>query len=189
MAGATVAGRDADPEELLALGLALEGHADNLAAVLAGGACLTWEGHVRRVADSVPFEPVAVVPDARVETAAARAALPAKVSHDDATFTAGRAALLGAGLASGDKDLLAAAFADRLHEPYRAKNAPLLDAVRADAAPERGGRDALRLGPDGDRVGALGRGWQLRGRARGEVPRRAQVLALRVSALGAGLVA
>src|SRR4029078_12518864 len=47
-------------------------------------------------------------------------------------FTAGRAALLGAALASGDRDLLKAAFHDRLHEPYRAATAPLLRAIQAD---------------------------------------------------------
>jgi homoserine kinase len=41
------------------------------------------------------------------------------VTHADAAFTAGRAALLGAALASGSEELFAAALADRLHEPYR----------------------------------------------------------------------
>jgi homoserine kinase len=188
VAGATAAGREADPEELLALGDDLEGHADNLAAVLAGGACLTWDGHVRRVADSVPFEPVAVVPEARVETAAARAALPAKVSHADAAFTAGRAALLGAGLASGDKDLLAAAFADRLHEPYRAGNAPLLDEIRA-AVPQ--GAAGVTLSGSGPTVIVWARAGEA-GRVAAELEARfpeERVLPLRVSALGAGLVA
>ena len=52
--------------------------------------------------------------------------------HADATFTAGRAALLGAALASGSTDLFAEALADRLHEPYRADSAPLLADVRGD---------------------------------------------------------
>jgi len=42
----------------------------------------------------------------------------------------GRAALLGAALASGSAELFAAALHDRLHEPYRAETAPLLAAVR-----------------------------------------------------------
>jgi len=124
VAACRVTGRDADPEELLALGLPLEGHADNLAACLAGGVCLTWEGRIARVADGVPAVPIAVVPEEEVETAAARAALPDTVPHADAAFTAGRAALLGAALASGDPGLFAAALADRLHEPYRAAAAP-----------------------------------------------------------------
>jgi len=67
---------------------------------------------------------------ATVSTAAARAALPATVPHADATFTAGRATLLGAALASGSGDLFAEALADRIHEPYRADGAPLLAVVR-----------------------------------------------------------
>ena len=117
-------------EELLAAGVELEGHADNLAAALAGGVCLTWEAKIVRVADEAPAVPVALVPEATVSTAAARAALPATVPHADATFTAGRATLLGAALASGSGDLFAEALADRIHEPYRADGAPLLAVVR-----------------------------------------------------------
>jgi homoserine kinase len=125
-----VAGLGLGAEELLAQGVELEGHADNLAAVLAGGVCLTWETRIVRLADATPAVPVALVPETTVSTAAARAALPATVPHADATFTVGRATLLGAALASGSGDLFAEALADRLHEPYRADGAPLLAAVR-----------------------------------------------------------
>jgi homoserine kinase len=131
VAGALASGREPDPEELLAAGLPLEGHGDNLAAALAGGVCLTWSGRIARLADSVPAVPLALIPEATVSTEAARAALPAEVRHADAAFSAGRAALLGAALASGSEELFAAALDDRLHEPYRAANAPLLAAVRA----------------------------------------------------------
>jgi len=117
-------------EELLAEGVGLEGHADNLAAALAGGVCLSWDARIARVADDVPAVPIALVPEATVSTAAARAALPETVRHEDASFTAGRAALLGAALASGSSELFAEALADRIHEPYRAEGAPLLAAVR-----------------------------------------------------------
>ena len=131
VAGTAVAGRAADPEELLALGLDLEGHPDNLAAALAGGVCLTWEGRVVRIADDAPGVPVAVVPrDVTVETRMARAALPDTVTHSDAAFSVTRAALLGAAVASGSAELFAAAADDRLHEPYRAEHAPVLAAVR-----------------------------------------------------------
>jgi len=128
--GLVAAAPDAPAEELLALGLELESHADNLAAALCGGACLTWEGRIAKVAEALPFVPLVLVPASRVSTETARGALPQQVSHADAAFTAGRAALLGAGLASGRADVLGAAFADRLHEPFRAAAAPLLDAVR-----------------------------------------------------------
>ena len=131
-AGVAVAGKQLGNEELLRLGLALEGHADNLAAALAGGVCLTWENRIARVADRLPAIPIGLVPETTVSTAEARSALPESVSHSDAAFTAGRAALLGASLAAGSEELFAQALHDRLHEPYRGKNAPILDAVRGD---------------------------------------------------------
>jgi homoserine kinase len=132
VAGALAAGAGSSPEELLAAGLELEGHADNLAPALAGGVCLTWEGRIARIADSVPAVPIALVPRNRVRTADARAALPGSVAHADAAFTAGRAALLGAALAAGDERLFAAALDDRLHEPYRSPAAPALAELRAE---------------------------------------------------------
>lgn len=131
VAGAAAAGRTTGPEELLALGLDLEGHPDNLAAALAGGVCLTWEGRVVRIADDAPAVPIAIVPrNVTVETQAARAALPETIPHSDAAFTVARAALLGAAVAAGSAELFAAAVDDRLHEPYRAQHAPALAAVR-----------------------------------------------------------
>ncbi len=131
VAGALVAGRELVPEELLAAGLDLEGHPDNLAAALSGGVCLTWNGAIARIAEDAPATPIALVPGQRVGTAAARAALPSLVGHTDAAHSVASAALLGASLASGSATLFAAAAAgDRLHEPYRADRAPLLGAVR-----------------------------------------------------------
>ena len=131
VAGAAAARAEPSIDELLAAGVELEGHPDNLAAALAGGVCLTWDGRVARIADDVPAAAVAVIPADRVSTAASRAALPESVPHRDAAFSAGRAALLGAALASGDPELLAAAATDRLHEPYRLDQAPHLAAIRA----------------------------------------------------------
>ena len=132
VAAAHVADREPDPEWLLREGVRLEGHADNLAAALAGGACLTSGGTIHRVADTVPAVPIALVPDSTVATAEARAALPEQVPFGDAVFSVARAALLGAGLASHSEEIFAAALNDRLHEPYRAEHAPLLEDVRQE---------------------------------------------------------
>src|SRR5581483_2924692 len=113
LAACAVRGEEPDPEEILSLGTGLEGHADNLAAVLAGGVCLTFDGRIARLADSLPAAPIALVPNHRVVTSESRAALPASVPHEDATFTTARAALLGAALACGSLDLFAAALEDR----------------------------------------------------------------------------
>jgi homoserine kinase len=132
VAGALAVGADPTADELLAEGLPLEGHADNLAAALAGGVCLTWDGHVTRIADDLPAAAIAVIPQERVNTAEARAALPQAVPHADAVFSAVHATLLGAALASGDRALFAASAEDRLHEPYRAAHAPHLEAIRSN---------------------------------------------------------
>jgi homoserine kinase len=132
VAAAHIADREPDPEWLLSEGITLEGHGDNLAAALAGGACLTSNGRIHRVADSVPAVPIALVPETTVATAEARAALPEQIPVADAVVSVGHAALLGAGLASGSEDVFAAALDDRLHEPYRAEHAPLLGEVRRE---------------------------------------------------------
>jgi homoserine kinase len=137
-AGAAWSG--ADGLDLLALATELEGHPDNVAAALNGGLTLAWQGLDGPRA--IGFEPppvtfVAVIADDPLETAAARAALPAQVPHTDAVHTASRAALLVAAMGAGDADLIAEALDDRLHEPYRAPLVPLLGAVREATA----GRD------------------------------------------------
>src|SRR5215475_1473086 len=54
VAGTAVSGHDVPADELLRLGLELEGHADNLAAALRGGVCLIWQNgagpHAARIA-------------------------------------------------------------------------------------------------------------------------------------------
>ena len=144
VAGAVASGAEPEPERLLAAGVHLEGHPDNLAAALAGGVCLTWNGRIARVADDVPATPFVVVPETRVRTAESRTALPEQVAHADAAYTVARSALLGAGLATGSADLFSAALADRLHEPYRS---PLLHEIRADLPPGALGATLSGSGP------------------------------------------
>jgi len=129
-AGLAWAGRDADP---LPEAATLEGHPDNVAAALLGGVTVAWtagdEARALRLR-SCPVDFVCVVAADELETARARAALPAQVDHADAVHTAGRAALLVAALDAGRADAIAAALDDRLHEPFRAPLVPLLGAVR-----------------------------------------------------------
>ena len=143
--GLAAAAPGARPEELLADGRALEGHADNLAAALAGGVTLTWDGRIARLADGLPLAPVALVPRERTSTEASRRSLPSTVTHADAAANAGHAALLAAGAAAGDADLFAAGLDDRLHEPYRPSAA--LDAVREELPPGARGATLSGSGP------------------------------------------
>ena len=61
----------------------------------------------------------AIVPDYKLLTEAARAALPKEVSHKDAVYNLSRAALVPAAFCEGRHDLLAIATEDKLHQPYR----------------------------------------------------------------------
>jgi homoserine kinase len=137
VAGAAAAGRTASADELLAAGARLEGHADNLAAVLNGGVCVTWQQdgspRARRIAVDMPVTPILAIPASRTSTAHSRNGLPSTISHGDAAANAGAATLLGAAIVAGDADLLRHAFHDRLHEQYRLAGAPLLRELRAHA--------------------------------------------------------
>ena len=143
--GLVAAGPGRPAADLLALGHALESHADNLGAALAGGACITWRGRIAKVAQTLPLQPIAVIPDTRTVTKTARGALPATVSHEDAAFTAAHAALLGAGLAAGSAEWLAAALFDRLHEPYRPSE--LLAEIRTEMPAGAAGATLSGSGP------------------------------------------
>ena len=143
--GLAAAAPDSERDRLLTVGRTLEGHADNLAAALAGGVTLTWDGHIARIADGLPLAAVAIVPRERTSTEASRRALPSTVPHTDGAANAALAALLAAGVASGDATLFAAGLDDRLHEPYRAS--PILDAVREEPPPGARGATLSGSGP------------------------------------------
>ena len=153
--GLVAAAPNASAEELLAVGITLEPHADNLAAALLGGLTLSWDGRIARIAERLPLAAVAVVPRERTSTESSRKTLPATVPHDEAAASAGRAALLGAGAASGDASLFSAALSDWLHEPYRPSPDARRDPDDATGRLRRG--DAVGIGADRDRLG-LGRG-------------------------------
>jgi homoserine kinase len=124
---------------VLELAAALEGHADNVAACLAGGLTIAWSGAspgpVRCLRlDPLPgLTPVVCLPAEPLATEAARKVLPAAVPHADAVQNAARSALLiavltGAGLsparAAPDPGALLDATQDFLHQPYRASSMP-----------------------------------------------------------------
>jgi homoserine kinase len=152
-----------------------------------GGVCLTVAGRIARVADDVPAVPIALVPAATVATAGARAALPATVAHSDAAFSAGHAALLGAALAKGSAELFGAALEDRLHEPYRAAQAPLLGAVREQLPAEALGATLSGSGPTVIVWASAGSGEACAEELASRFPDE-RVLQLRVATSGAGVV-
>jgi homoserine kinase len=192
VAGSAASGRERTPEELLEAGAPLEGHTDNLAAALCGGVCVSWSrnGHVRvaRIASDMPAAPVLAVPSSRSNTAASRAALPEQVPHADAAATAGAATMLGAAIARDDGELLRDALADKLHEPYRAKTAPLLELVRAQSPDGALGATLSGSGPSVVVWAERGAGAHVAETLARAVPEGTTVLALQVATEGAAVV-
>ena len=111
-------------DALLQLAVELEGHADNAAAALHGGAVIAYTGDDRawraEALDPAPgLRPVVLVPKTeRVRTEDARRVLDERVLRADATFNASRAAMLSIAL-TRRPDLLRVAMQDRLHQERR----------------------------------------------------------------------
>ena len=114
---------DLNRDAVFELAAAIEGHPDNVAPALLGGltSSVYEDGVVysvkRDVDQSLCF--AAIVPDYKLLTEAARAALPKEVSHKDAVYNLSRAALVPAAFCEGRHDLLAIATEDKLHQQYR----------------------------------------------------------------------
>ena len=142
LAAEALAGEDLADGRLLALATDIEQHPDNASAAILGGFVVVGSG-----ADPARFDPpeslfaALFMPDVALRTAAMREALPASVSHRDATHNIGRTAMIVAALTSGSRlDMLSAMSDDRLHEPYRVPHFPQLPELVKAA------RDAGALG-------------------------------------------
>ncbi|SFE68495.1 homoserine kinase [Blastococcus tunisiensis] len=127
-----------DVEAVLRLTTELEGHPDNVAACLLGGATLSWMSadgaRAVRLEVEPSVAPIVLVPGDTLSTHAARGLLPEAVPHGDAAHAAGRGALLVHALTQ-DPGLLLDATEDRLHQRQRAGAMPaslaLVDRLRA----------------------------------------------------------
>jgi homoserine kinase len=112
-------GWEHDRETVFAAAAEIEGHPDNAAAAVYGGFTVAVDDrYVRRFDPHPELRPVLLVPDLRLATGEARAALPASVSHADAVFNVAHAALMVEAI-TRDPSLLAEALHDRLHEDAR----------------------------------------------------------------------
>jgi homoserine kinase len=129
--GCVISEREPDPAQLLELGAPIEGHPDNLAAVLYGGLVVVVP--VPGGLDVLSFPPTSSVrplillPRDRLSTAEARRVLPGEVLFQDAVSnsarTTGLVALLS-GVVSPSSDRLWTYTQDLLHQPYRAPLMP-----------------------------------------------------------------
>jgi homoserine kinase len=147
-----------DEEAVLRLTSELEGHPDNVAPCLLGGATLSWTGpagaRAVRLDVASGIRAVVLVPEATLSTHLARGLLPDAVPHRDAVFNAARSALLVHALTT-DPALLLEATDDRLHQRQRGSAMPdslaLIDRLRqrGHAAVVSGaGPSVLVLGPE-----------------------------------------
>jgi homoserine kinase len=132
----------------------IEGHPDNVAPALFGGAMLGVSSNGSFEARHWVFAPlpvhptlafVFIIPPYPIETAAARAILPREVAYEVAVTAAGKGAALAHGLATGDGALLRIALDDVLHVPYRRELVPGIARLH-DAACEAGAYGATLSG-------------------------------------------
>jgi len=129
-------------EEMLLLATELEGHPDNVAAAIHGGATVAWMEDIYGVktgrAVSVPvhhdIKAILFIPENSLATTKARKLLPETIPHRDAVINSAHAALLPIAL-STRPDLLLTATEDFLHQSYRREAFPhsmeLVDTLRA----------------------------------------------------------
>lgn len=146
------------PDAMLALGAALEGHADNVAPALFGGLrVVVRDGETYRhiaVPIAAGLRVLLFIPEFEMPTAESRKLLPELVSREDAVHNIGRAALLVAALARGEWDALDAATQDRLHQPMREQTFPAMPHIFR-AAKDAGALCAYLSG-GGSTIGAFG---------------------------------
>jgi len=125
-------------DEMIALATEIEGHPDNVAAAVLGGATIAWmengTGRAVKIDVQEKIKALAFIPAAGVSTSKARKLLPETVPHADAAANAGKAALLVHAL-SHRPDLLLTATEDMIHQRYRssvmAKSFELVERFRA----------------------------------------------------------
>jgi homoserine kinase len=110
-------------EALLSIATEMEGHPDNVAAALYGGATIAWNSDPKHAhAIQLPVDPrihvMAFIPSSPLPTSKARKMLPESIPFDDARRNSTNTALLGHAL-TVRPDLLLQATEDFLHQSYR----------------------------------------------------------------------
>lgn len=118
-------------EEMMFLATELEGHPDNVAAAIHGGATVAWMENIYGVptgrAVSLPvhheIKALLYIPADHLSTSKARKLLPESVAHREAVLNSSHTALLSIAL-STRPDLLLTATEDFLHQSYRREAYP-----------------------------------------------------------------
>jgi homoserine kinase len=133
MAANIIGNLSMDTEQILRTATQIEGHPDNVAPAILGGfvAAIVEDGlvywHRYPISDRVSF--YAIMPDVRVPTEAARAALPKTYTLTDCIYNLSRVPILLEGLERADPRLIRAGCKDRIHQEYRLQLIPQGDEV------------------------------------------------------------
>ncbi len=128
MAANTLGQLSMDTEAILRTATQIEGHPDNVAPAILGGfvAAIVEDGlvywHRYPISDRVSF--YAMMPDVRVPTESARAALPKTYSLTDCIYNLSRVPILVEGLERANAQLIRAGCKDRIHQEYRMQLIP-----------------------------------------------------------------
>ncbi|MBN9644922.1 homoserine kinase [Corynebacterium mendelii] len=129
-----LSGNKLTDDDMVQLASEFEGHPDNAAASVLGGAIVGWteipvdgtqpQYRAVKVSCDPRIKSTALVPDFRASTQAVRKVLPTSVKHLDARFNVSRCAVMLVALQS-HPELLWEGTRDRLHQPYRADVLPV----------------------------------------------------------------
>lgn len=123
-------------EQLLTFASEIEGHPDNVAPALLGGAVLNFPG------ENIPFVKLSppsnlywgvCIPDFELKTHTARAVIPEKVPLKDAIANLSYLGALLTGFQTHNTQLIAQGLNDRLHQPYRQPLVPGMQNVMETA--------------------------------------------------------
>lgn len=117
--------QDFTDDRLVQLATQMEKHPDNIAPAVYGKLCSAFldgdkvELTQYEVSPSLKF--TAIIPNYKMSTKEARAALPKQMTYADITFQISHSLALVQALAQGNFDKLSATLKDKMHQPYRTK--------------------------------------------------------------------
>ena len=137
--------RNLDLPWLIQTATALEGHPDNISAAALGGFVVCGGRNPARAKVSSRLKFVAAIPRIETSTRTARSLLPPSVAFQDAVSNLRNSARIAAAFFQGKVEEAQGAFADRLHQPYRAALVPGLEAA-LEAAQKAGAIGAFLSG-------------------------------------------
>jgi len=127
-------GNPADESALLSIATEIEGHPDNVTPAIVGGMVLSSmeeDGSIlyRKINWPDEWAITVCIPDIELATEISRSVLPDTVPMQDAIYNTKRMGMLIQAVNTTDDKLMKYALTDRLHQPYRSKLVPWMEAI------------------------------------------------------------